>query len=256
MTYVIAFANQKGGVGKTTSVHNLATALAMSGSRVLAIDVDPQANLTRSAGVEPAGRVLEDLLLADGHPDTATALVELPTGGCLLGTSPRLASIVADSQAHPGYGEGLDRVLAPVRRQFDFVLVDTPPGLNQWSGLALLAADGVVIPAQPHDLDVSAAADTWDFVEGEVRAVNPRVEVLGVLVTRTHGNRRLFREAREAFAEQEMAVFEAWIPAQESVAASARYATPTVWREPDSRAGRAYLQLAAELERRVADGRR
>lgn len=248
MAYVVTFANQKGGVGKTTSVHNVVAAMAAQGVRVCAIDADPQANLSRSAGVQEADAgLLEDLLLADATPDTVAALRPLSPGAVLVATSGRLATIIPRFQAHPSYGDGLGRLLAPIEDRFDLVVIDTPPGLNQWSGLALLAADGVVIPAQPHDLDVAAAADTWDFVEDQVRLNNPRVEVLGVLITRTHRNRRLFREAREAFAQQEMHTFDNWIPAQESVAASARHATPTVVREPGSRAGEAYCAFAEEL---------
>jgi chromosome partitioning protein len=255
VAYVVTFANQKGGVGKTTTVHNVLATLAARGRRVCAIDADPQANLSRSAGCESVDLVkLEDLLLNRSTPDTAAALVELPTGGFLLPTSAGLATIIPALQQHPDYAAGLGRILEPIEERFDFVLIDTPPGINQWSSLALLAADGVVIPAQPHDLDVNAAADTWDFVEDEVRHVNPDVQVLGVLITRTHRNRRLLREAREAFAQQEMPTFESWIPAQESVASSMRWAEPTVVREPDSRAGRAYESFADELLQVVLGG--
>lgn len=247
MAYVVTFANQKGGVGKTTSVHNVAAAMAALGQRVCAIDADPQANLSRSAGRESDDLVLlEDLLLAKGDVDTEGALLDLD-GWTLIPTSAGLASIIAEYQAHPEYEAGFGRVIGPVEERFDVVLIDTPPGINQWSSMALMAADGVVVPAQPHDLDVAAAADTWDFVEQQIRPLNPAVEVLGVLITRTHRNRRLLRETRDAFSEQEMPAFDSWIPAQESVAASARFAEPTVSREPGSRAARAYREFAVEL---------
>jgi len=173
MAYVIAFANHKGGVGKTTSVHNLATALAQQGRRVCAVDLDPQANLTRSAGAERADLAyIEELLLASGTPETLTALVQMPGGAWLIATSPRLADIVPAYQAHPAYADGLGRILDPIETRFDYVPLDTPPGINQWSGLALLAADGVVIPAQPHGLGKPGgqAAGVLDGAAGDDQA--------------------------------------------------------------------------------------
>lgn len=250
MAYRLTLTNHKGGTGKTTSVHNLAAALAERGLRVCMVDSDPQANLTQAAGaIDRAGPRLEDLLLAPGteDPGTADALVRLSEQLALLPCSGRLATILDQYASHPAYDQGLDRVLAPIEAAFDLIVLDTPPGINQWSGLALLAADGVVIPARASDFDVTMAAQTWDFIEDHVRQSNPRIEVIGVLITQTHRTRLLLKEARRAFLQQEMHVFETWIPHQESVMSAPRYGMATVEREPDSRAGRAYTHLADEL---------
>jgi chromosome partitioning protein len=248
MAYVIAFANQKGGVGKTTSVLNTAAALGARGLRVCQIDLDPQASLTRSLRAVDAGAVLvEDLLLSQAAPATQAALVDVQPGVSLLGTSSRLAEAGTAFPMHPAYGEGLGRLLAPIEDGFEVILIDTPPGLNEWSGQALLAADGVVIPVRPNDMDVAGAADAYDFVEGAVRAGNPPVEVLGVLITQTFRQRRRLRETREALTREEMRHFETWIPMQESVGEAMRHVSPTLVREPASRVAHAYREFAEEL---------
>jgi len=143
---VIALANHKGGVTKTTSTANLGALFAEAGRRVLIVDCDPQANLSEAFGWtdELPGERLEDLL---AHPDVAADLPAL---------------------AGAGYENRLRDVLDPFRDRFDLVLLDTPPGRGNLSGMAVLAADGLLIPALAADLDVRGAGKLYDLVEGEI----------------------------------------------------------------------------------------
>jgi chromosome partitioning protein len=169
--FVIVLANHKGGVTKTTSTANLGACLAEAGRTVLLVDCDPQANLSEVFGwtEDLPGERLEDLL---AHP---AAVRYVPPPALQADVSPQLqwreqlriipctdtlADVAADLPANAGEGweTRLREILEPLRERFDFVLLDTPPGLGNLSGMAVLAADGLLIPARPADLDVRGAA--------------------------------------------------------------------------------------------------
>ncbi len=256
MGEVIAFVNHKGGVTKTTSVANLGPALVERDRRVLLVDGDPQANLTECfAAEEVPGTRLEDALVSDQGDRGAVALrglgersaVELAGGVDLLPCSEELADAAAELPRQQGYELALRHVIEPLRKGYDFVLIDTPPGLGVLSGMALLAADAVVIPARPADLDVGGAAKVYDLIEESVRELNPGLEVLGVLVAQAQRRWVLRRDTYEAAAAQGMTILPQEIPFSVRVGAAPRYGAPTFVLEPDGRVAQAYRKLAGHL---------
>jgi len=255
--FVIVLANHKGGVTKTTSTANLGAMFAEAGRRVLIVDCDPQANLSEAFGwtEEVPGERLEDLLT---HPDAAhrytppTALQPdvaprlawrellriIPSTDALADVAADLPGIVGD-----GYENRLGEVLDPLRSQFDVVLLDTPPGRGNLSGMAILAADGLLIPALAADLDVRGAGKLYDLVEGEI----PGLRILGVLIAASERRWRITRDASTRMHADEMRVLPVRVPRAVRVASAPRYRAPTAVLEPDSMVSHAYRQLAGYL---------
>jgi chromosome partitioning protein len=255
--FVIVLANHKGGVTKTTSTANLGAMLAEAGRRVLIVDCDPQANLSEAFGwsEELPGERLEDLL---AHPEAAArytppmALQPDVAVGLewrerlrILPCTDALADVAADlpAAAGDGYETRLRQILEPLRGAFDFVLLDTPPGLGNLSGMAVLAADGLLIPALAADLDVRGAGKLYDLVEGEV----PGLRILGVLIAASERRWRVTRDAAARMDADAMRVLPVQIPRAVRVASAPRHRAPTAVLEPDSLVSHAYRQLAQHL---------
>ena len=247
--FVIVLANHKGGVTKTTSTANLGATLAEAGRRVLIVDCDPQANLSEAFGwvEELPGERLEDLLAnpaAALRPDVAPGLAWRERLRIIPSTD-ALADVAADLPVTggPGYELRLREVLEPLREQFDLVLLDTPPGLGTLSGMAVLAADGLLIPALAADLDVRGAGKLYDLVEGEI----PGLRILGVLLAASGRRWRVTRDATDRMTADEMRVLPVQVPRAVRVASAPRHRAPTVVLEPDSMVSHAYRQLAHHL---------
>jgi chromosome partitioning protein len=259
--FVIVLANHKGGVTKTTSTANLGACLAEAGRTVLIVDADPQANLSEAFGwsEELPGERLEDLL---AHPEAAeryqpppalqpdvAADLEWRERLRIIPCTDALADIAADLPVTAGEGweHRLADLLTALRPRFDVVLIDTPPGLGNLSGMAMLAADGLVIPARPADLDVRGAGKLYDLVESTV----PDLRILGVLLAASEQRWRVARDASEQMAAESMRVLPVQVPRTVRVASAPRYRAPTVVLEPDSMVSHAYRQLAEHLLREV-----
>ncbi len=245
----IALANWKGGVGKTTSCANLGAALAEWGRRVLLVDLDPQANLTEAFGLFDEREPSIGDLLADPARAGAEAVVELAPRVGLVPSSAALGDLTWQLAREPDYEERLARVLAAVRDEvhYELVLVDTPPGVGLWPGLALLTAAAVVIPTRPHDSDVMATGKLCDYIDTEIRPRNPDLRVLGALVTQTGRRWRLLGAARRRLELDRIDTFDVDIPAAVAVAAAPRTGQPTFWLEPDGKVAYAYRAAASEL---------
>jgi chromosome partitioning protein len=254
---VIVLANHKGGVTKTTSTANLGAMLAEAGRRVLIVDCDPQANLSEAFGwtEELPGERLEDLLIhldatqrymppaalqSDVGPDLAwrEQLRIIPCTDALADVAADLPGLVGE-----GYEMRLREVLDPLRDQFDIMLLDTPPGRGNLSGMAVLAADGLLIPALAADLDVRGAGKLYDLVEGEI----PGLRILGVLIAASERRWRVTQDAAARMAADEMRVLPIHVPRAVRVASAPRYRAPTAVLEPDSMVSHAYRQLAYHL---------
>jgi chromosome partitioning protein len=252
--WVIVLANHKGGVTKTTSTANLGAMLAEHGRRVLIIDCDPQANLSELFGwtEDVPGERLEDLL---AHPDAmqryrpplaVMADITPPPAWrerlSIIPCTDALADVAADlpQSAGEGYETRLADIVDRQRERFDVILLDTPPGLGNLSGMAMLAADRLLIPALAADLDVRGAGKLYDLVTAQL----PDLKILGVLLAASERRWRITRQLSERMDADDMRVLPIHVPRAVRVASAPRYRAPTAVLEPDSLVSHAYRQLA------------
>ena len=245
MAKTIVWANHKGGVGKTTATANSAAALAERGARVLAVDLDPQGHLGDMFGVQPNGRPrLEHVML--GQAPAAEAVVELRNGVSVLPCSEALA----DAQfAVAGAEDGEQRLAQALVQleEFDYFVLDSPPGIGFWSGMALLTAQWALIPTLAEELAVLSSGKIADFIEQYATSANPDLKLLGIVVTQAKPKRwRLMRESSQRFEADGLAEL-ARIPKQEDVARTIRHGQPMFWLHPDGPVAAAYRNLARTI---------
>jgi chromosome partitioning protein len=245
---VYAFANQKGGVGKTTTAINLAACLAEAGERALVVDLDPQANATSGLGMRANGTSSYDLL--DGAP---LADLVKPTAFhnlFLVPSKPELAGAAVElSRRDDG-----DRFLAQALEHaddFDFVLLDCPPSLGPLTVNALAAADRVIVPVQAEYYALEGLAQLVQSINLIKTRLNPRLEIAGVLLTMADGRTRLSAEVeaevRRHFGEL---VFAAVVPRSVRVAEAPSHGLPVTHYDRRSRGAEAYWKVAMELVER------
>jgi chromosome partitioning protein len=252
---IVAVANQKGGVGKTTTAINLATSIAMSGRRVLLVDVDPQGNLTSGVGSKgeraTAGTVYE-ALLTDGPPEAFVLPTKIehlwlmPADRNLTGAEIEMVSL-------PEREHRLKRVLDPLRAQYDYIFVDCPPSLGLLTLNALVAADAVLIPLHCEYFALEGLADLVGTMRRVRGALNPALDIEGVLLTmyddRTNLGQLVARDVREFFKDK---VFNTIIPRNVRLGEAPSHGVPGVLYDAKSRGAAAYVALAKELLARRA----
>lgn len=251
MGRVIAIANQKGGVGKTTTAINLGAALAAFDKRVVIVDFDPQANATSGLGFSGRqnGATSYDVLLG-AHPSEALRetgfpnLWVIPSGRDLVGAEIELVG-------HEGRENRLREAIARFREDFDFVLIDCPPSLSLLTVNGLTAADSVLVPLQTEYFALEGLSELLESVERVRHSFNPNLEVEGILLTmyddRTNLGRQVLDDIRKHFGAL---VYETVIPRNVRLGESPSFGKPVLAYDIKSRGAEAYLALGRELLKR------
>jgi len=248
----IACANQKGGVGKTTTVVNLTADLALEGERVLVVDVDPQGNATSGFGIDRAklGLTLYDVLLGDAP--LADSIVPTAIPGCsLVPAAVAMAGAEVELASAEQRERRLARALAEVVHDWDYIVLDCPPSLGLLTVNALTAAQSVLIPTQCEYYALEGLSQLIATLNLVRDNLNPSLGIKGVVLTMFDGRTNLSADvAAEVRRHLGAAVFETMIPRSVRLSEAPSFGQPIALYRPDSRGAIAYLELARELRQR------
>ena len=251
MGSIYAIANQKGGVGKTTTAVNVAACIAEAGYEALLVDIDPQANATvglgQSKDLQPG---IYEVLAGDATVDEAIRPTDIP-GLSLLPAGPDLAGANVELPRLASSETRLRESLGGVRERFAFTLLDCPPSLGPLTLNALVAADRVIVPVQTEYFALEGLAGLLDTLALVQRELNPRLTVAGMLLTmhdaRTRLGRDVEREVREHFPSL---VFDTVIPRNIRVGEAPSFGRPVIHHDPHCAGADAYFELAKEVASR------
>jgi len=251
--HCVAVANQKGGVGKTTTCVNLAAALARARKRVLLIDLDPQGNATVGCGITPRGLLASAYEVLLGERTIEQARFQLAELGMdLLPSNGDLTAAEMELMQVDGREFRLKEAIEPVAGQYDWVIIDCPPSLNLLTLNALTAADSVLIPMQCEYYALEGLTALLDTIDQVRASVNPGLEIEGLLRTmydvRNNLSSAVSDQLLEHFGEQ---VYRTLVPRNVRIAEAPSYGMPVLHYDPASKGAQAYIGLAGEMLRRL-----
>ncbi len=250
MGTVYAIANQKGGVGKTTTAVNVAACIAEAGFPTLLVDVDPQGNATVGLGVERAGPGLYDALTGQVAAAEGVRPTAVP-GLSLLISTPDLAGATMELPRVAGSERRLREVLAPVRDEYAYVILDCPPSLGPLTVNALVAADRVIVPVQTEYFALEGLAGLLDTLGLIQRELNPRLTVAGMLLTMHDARTKLAQDVeREVRIHFPSLVFDTVIPRNVRLGEAPSFGRPVIHHDPHCAGSEAYFELAKEVAAR------
>ena len=253
MGKIIMTGAMKGGVGKTVTVYNLAYSLHKNGRKVLAVDFDPQGNLSTCFGAEDEDVTIGDLMMSvleDEELPARENYIRERNGVSCIPADISLSAVEAKLRMEPGSERMLAEILKPLKGDFDYILIDTSPSLGALNINAMTAADEVIVAANPQLLAMKGLQDFLKSVRKVRNRINKKLQVAGILLTmcdaRTILCRTITEQVTETF-EGQLKVYESRIPNTVKVGESVYYSEPLIEYAPECSACKAYESLAREV---------